>query len=191
MSFARAIDLAPTLRAQLLHLGSLVGPVGWIGLGALGVALVLAVVSRTQLDPANRLARSELAELEATLTRASAPGAALRNPTDAMMAVASQLPPADRMSVFIQEVQSRATGAGVQIDRTEYRVQSALGDRAFRLQMTMPAHGTYPQLRSWLEALLREHPSAALDELSLRREAEGAALLEAHVAFSYYSGAVR
>jgi Tfp pilus assembly protein PilO len=185
------MKLAPALQAWSLYLSSRAGPVGWAGLAALLLAALLAGAARFELDPANQAAADELAQLQAQLKRASAPGAALRNPTDAMGAVAGQLPAAEQMPAFIQDVQSRAQRGGVQIDRTEYRVQSALGRRALRLQLVMPAHGTYPQLRAWLESLLHEYSSAALDELSLRRQGEGGAQLDAHVVFSFYSQAAR
>jgi hypothetical protein len=183
--------LASVLPARLLYVASRAGPIGWIGLGAAVLALVLMGVSRFQLDPAIRAETEDLARFEAQLAKASVPGAALRNPTDAIGAVADQLPPAERMPTFIQDVQERAQRGGVRIDRTEYRVQSALGKRALRLQLVLPAHGTYPQLRGWLESLLHQHPSAALDELTLRRETEGSVQLESHVVFSYYCQAVR
>jgi hypothetical protein len=185
------MKLASVLHARLLYLSSCAGPVGWTGLGAIVLALALAAVSRFQLDPTIQADTGELAQLQVQLARASAPGAPLRDPLDAIGAVADQLPAAERMPAFIQDVQDRAQHGGVRIDRTEYRVQSALGKRALRLQLVMPAHGTYPQLRRWIESLLHEHPSAALDEVTLRREAEGAVQLESHVVFSYYCQAVR
>ncbi len=185
------MKFAPVLQARLLYLGSRAGPIGWAGLGTLLLALLLVGVSRFELDPANQTVIDELARLEVQLAKASAPGAALRNPSDALAALAGQLPAAEQMPTFIEDVQNRAQRGGIQIDRTEYRVQSALGSRALRLQLVMPAHGSYPQLRTWLEALLHEHPGAALDELSLRRQAEGAPQLEAHVAFSFYSQTAR
>jgi hypothetical protein len=185
------MKVATLLLARLLYVGSRAGPVGWVGVGAMLLALAMFGASHLQLDPGNRAAIEDIAQLQAQIARASAPGAALRNPTDAMAAVAGQLPAADQVPVFIQDVQNRASRGGVQIERTEYRMQSALGNRALQLQLVLPAHGTYPQLRTWLESLLHDHPSAALDELSLRREHDGTAQLEARVIFSFYSQAVR
>jgi len=185
------MKLASVLHARLLYLALRAGPIGWTGFGAVVLALVLTGMSRFQLDPAIQAETEEVAGLEVQLAKASVPGAVLGNPTDPTGAVADQLPAAERMPAFIQDVQDRAQRGGVRIDRTEYRVQSALGKRALRLQLVLPAHGTYPQLRGWLESLLHEHPSAALDELTLRREAEGAIQLESHVVFSYYCQAVR
>ena len=177
--------------ARLSYVGACVGPVGWIGLAALLIALALVAVSHLQIDPGNRAASDEIARLQAQIVQASKPGAPLRNPADAMAAVAGQLPTADQAPLFIEDVQNSASRSHIQIDRTEYAVQSALGSRALRVQLTMPAHGSYPQLRTWLQSLLHEHPSTALNELSLRREHDGAGQLEARVTISFYSQAVR
>ena len=185
------MSLHPALQARLLYLGLRAGPVGWAGFGALLLALALTLASRLELDPANRAATQVRAELAAQLAKASSPGAALRDVADPTAAIAGELPAAGQMPAFIHDVQDLASHNSVQIDRTEYRVQSALGKRAQRLQLVMPAHGTYPQLRTWLEALLHDYPSAVLDELSLRRQADGATQLEARVVFSFYSQPVR
>lgn len=185
------MKLTPVLQARLGYCALRVGPIGWAGAGALGVALALAVVARLQVEPASRAALDERAVLERRLAKASAPDADLRNEADPAAAVAAQLPAPEQMPAFIHEVQERAAHEGVQIDRAEYRVQSALGKRALRMQLVMPAHGTYPQVRTWLQALLHEYPSAVLDELGIRRHADGVAELEAHVALSLYCQAIR
>jgi len=166
------------------------GPVGWIGLGALALAIGLMLYSRLALESANSRASDEVAQLRAELARTLGRGALVRTPVDALGAVAAQLPPADRFPAFIGQVQDRAQRDGVRIERSEYRVQSALDKRALRLQMMMPAHGTYPQLRAWLQSLLQSFPNSALDELSMRRETEGSAQLEANVSLSFYSQVV-
>jgi hypothetical protein len=181
----------PVLLARVRYVGSRVGAIGWAGLAGALLALLLVAAARLNVDPANHEAADHIADLRARFDRASLPGAALRDPADAMAAVAAQLPAADQAPGFIQDVQAGAARDGVRIDRTEYRIQSALGGRAQQLQLVMPAHGTYPQLRTWLQALLSGHPSAALDELALHRETDGAAQLEARVMLTFYTRAVR
>ena len=181
----------PELQARIVYLALRMGPVAWAGVGTLLAALALTIVSRLQAEPANRAALEERSSLELRLARASAPGAMRRDAADPVGAIAGQLPGAERMPAFIHDVQDRAVHEGIQIDRAEYRVQSALGKRALRMQLVMPAHGTYPQLRTWLQALLHEYPSAVLDELGMRRHADGAAELEAHVTLSLYCQPVR
>lgn len=185
------MKLAPALQARLWFLASRTGAVGAAGAACTAAALALVLIAHLQLAPANRANAAELDPLRAQIAKASAPGAALIDPADAVAAVTGELPPPDRIAAFIEDVQADAVHGGVQIDRTEYRMQSALEKRALRLQLVLPAHGSYPQLRAWLQKLLQAYPTAALDELSLRRQAQGAAQLEAHVVFSFYTQALR
>lgn len=184
--------VSPLLRARLRHAVLRCGLPGWIGAGALLAAVAVVAQARWQAaEQIDRTAR-EIAELNLRLQRLQGQGAVpARAAADPSAAVSAQLPAADTAPGFIQAVQDDAQHAGVQIDRAEYKVQAALGRRVVRLQMAMPAHGTYPQLRGWIQSLLYEHPGAALDELSLRRESDGSAQLEARIGLSYYSQAVR
>jgi hypothetical protein len=179
------------VRAGAAYLVRRVGAVGWSGLAALAVAAALLAVDRLGLDPANRAAAEELVQLKDHLARGRLSGSTLNAAPDPIAMIVNQLPSADRVPVFVEAVQEQAARRSLQIDRAEYRVQKTLGGRALRYQLTMPAHGGYPQVRGWLEVLLHDYPSAALDELSLRRESDGAGQLEARVSLSFYSQAVR
>ena len=177
------------VRVRALYVGRRIGPVGWGGLAALTLASVVLLAGPIVVDPSNRGLSEELAQLKQQLDRSHRPPT-LAAVADPVALIVAQLPPPEQVPRFVREVQEEASRRGLQIDRTEYRVQKSLGARALRYQLTMPAHGSYPQLRAWLEALLHDYPSAALDELSLRREADGAGRLEAHVTLSLYSQGV-
>lgn len=182
---------ADVVRARALHLAMRIGAIGWCGLAALTLGAALIVVGRAGLDPADRATAAELAQLKERLARGRLPDPTLGAASDPIAMIVSQLPAADGVPAFVEKVQEKATRRSLQIDRTEYRVQKALGGRALRYQLAMPAHGVYPQLRGWLEELLHDYPSAALDELALRRESDGNGQLEARVSLSFYSQAVR
>jgi Tfp pilus assembly protein PilO len=139
------------------------------------------------MDSANRSIADALDDTGRELARARQRDLAMGNLADPIGTIASQLPPAEGVPKFVEDVQLRAGHEGLQVDRTEYQVQSALHGRALRYQLTMPAHGTYPGLRAWVAGLLHEYPNATLDEISLRRESDGAGQLEARVVFSFYS----
>lgn len=160
------------------------GVVGWIGiaallLGAAGIAIVAPALERT-----NAAQAQELAALQAHLAQ-------LRNPKvaqaqrDPVGALTASLPPASAVPDFVAAIQRRADQDAVQIDRTEYRVQAVLGRTAQRYRLSFPAHVDYPHLRTWLEALLHDYPSVALDEISLRREVDGGEELDAHIGLSF------
>jgi hypothetical protein len=181
---------AVLLRARLAYAARRIGPVGWAGIAALLVAVALAAGARLWLDPANRALTAEAAQLKELIARARRPDARFNPIADPVGTIVAQLPPADQLPAFVEAVQAQAGRKGLQIDRTEYRVQKTLSGRALRYQLSMPAHGGYPQIRTWLEALLHDYPSAALDELSMHRAADGSPQLDARITLSFYSQGV-
>jgi hypothetical protein len=73
-------------------------------------------------------------------------------------------------SEHLKSVFAVATQAGVTPEQADYRWRQDAACGCQALQLTMPVRGTYPQLRAFIDALLAEFPSLALDEISLQRE---------------------
>lgn len=172
------------IRAAASFVATTLGPLGWIGVGALILATgLLAIV----LPSINRFNSEQARELDALDRQREQ----LRNPNvaqaqrDPMLGFLSHLPPASDVPDFLASVQRSADNGAVQIDRTEYHAQSMLGNAAQRYRLSFPAHVDYPHLRAWLEALLHNYPSLALLELSMRREVDGGEELDAHVSLSF------
>jgi hypothetical protein len=151
---------------------------------ALGAGLVVA----PGLAADNRELAAQLAQLEARPASPSGAAAAARyDPADPAAALWDQLPAADRFAPFVDALQAQAARRGVVIDRTEYRFQPVLGNRALRTQLILPAHGDYVRIRAWLEDTLHDFPSASLQELALHRVSEGSAQLDARVVIAFYT----
>lgn len=109
-------------------------------------------------------------------------------PADASARPASlldSLPEAAQAADFVEHLHLEAQRAGVTIDRAEYRAPGSPAPLN-RLQVVLPASGSYAAMARWLDAVLRRHPSAAIDELALQRDGSGA-VLRARVVFSHYS----
>ncbi|MBV8209859.1 MAG: hypothetical protein JO133_07325 [Burkholderiaceae bacterium] len=181
---------AALLRARLWHAARRIGPVGWSGIAALMLAATVGIGGRLWLNASNRALIDEADQWKEQIARARRPDSAFNPIADPIGTVVAQLPPADQLPAFVEEVQAQAVHRGLQVDRTEYRVQKTLGGRALRYQLSMPAHGGYPQIRGWLEGLLHDFPSSALDDLSMLRAGDGSAQLDARVTLSFYSRGV-
>ncbi len=179
------------LQARALYLVQRVGPVGWCGATAVVLSASFLLGGRMWLDLANATLTDELSRLKVQLERERLAATSPALNADPVTAIVAQLPPADQVPAFVESVQTEAARRGLQIDRTEYRVQKELGGRVYRYQLQMPAHGTYPQLRAWLATLLHDFPRAGLDELSMRRASDGSSQLDARVSFAFYSQGVR
>jgi Tfp pilus assembly protein PilO len=158
---------------------------GWSA--ALGVALLLtAVVLWAGAAPALQQLTSrvelENEDLHQRLSRAAQPSAAAGQHGDPVRALNEQLPTADRLPAFLDTVYQRAAAGRLTISRTEYR-RSAPTAGVQRFRIVLPVQGRYPELRIWLEKVLAAHPSAALDELLIRRSGDE---VEARVQLSFF-----
>jgi Tfp pilus assembly protein PilO len=130
------------------------------------------------------LERAELA------TRLGSRGAQAARPTER-----SQLsnfyaffPLTQAVPELLGEIARAAQRNGLSLDKGEYRLGQ---DKEFRLaqyQVTFPVRGTYAQVRGFVNAVLDAVPAAALDEITLKREAIGEQNLEARVRFTLYLG---
>jgi hypothetical protein len=160
------------------------GWAGWAGLVGLLLGLCGMLLVAPQLEKANAGSVAQIEALQHRVAKLQDPVAA-RAARDPLAALVASLPPASAVPDFVAAIQRRADEGGVQIDRTEYRVQPVLGRSAQRYRLSFPANADYPHLRAWLEALLHDYPNLILDELSLRRAVDGGEELEAHVGVSF------
>jgi hypothetical protein len=101
-------------------------------------------------------------------------------------ALLEALPPDDAVAAFIDDLHRLAARHRVVVERAEYRTPQTTPASLRRTQVVLPATGRYPDFGAWLAALLRAHPSAALDELTLQRDAE-AGQVRLRVVLSVYT----
>jgi len=176
------------LAAHAAFVASRLGWAGWAGIGALLIGLIALLVGTPLLERAAARDAAQLAELRALLALQADPKAAQRA-RDPLAALVDTLPSSAQVPDFVAALQRRADKSAVQIDRTEYRVQAVLGKAAQRYRLRFPAHADYPHLRIWLEGLLHDYPSLVLDDISLRRAADGGEELEASIGLSFLARA--
>lgn len=96
------------------------------------------------------------------------------------------LPQAAGALQAVRHLHRSATEHGVVLSTGEYRLVDEPGGRLQRYQITLPADGTYPDLRAWMADVLNELPTMALDELSVKRNAVDEAGVQARVRWSFY-----
>ena len=98
----------------------------------------------------------------------------------------ASLPQAAGALQAVRHLHRSAAEHHVLLSTGEYRLVSEPGGRLQRYQITLPAVGTYPDLRAWMADVLNEIPTVALDELSLKRNAVGEPLVQARLRWSFY-----
>ncbi|WP_156406457.1 GspMb/PilO family protein [Hydrogenophaga sp. Root209] len=96
------------------------------------------------------------------------------------------LPQAAGALQAVRHIHRSASEHGVALSTGEYRLVDEPGGRLQRYQITLPADGTYPDLRAWMADVLNELPTMALDELSFKRNTVGESKVQARVRWSFY-----
>lgn len=89
-------------------------------------------------------------------------------------------PSASELTDGLERVHRLARAAGLDLAQGEYRLERrAAGLWSYRV--TLPVRGTYPQLRDFLAALLKDIPTASLDALRFERKKAQETQLDAQV----------
>jgi len=77
------------------------------------------------------------------------------------------------------------------LKKGEYKLSREADFRLTRYEITLPVSGDYSSVRGFVNEVLQAVPSAALDELTLKRESADQPELEARVRFSVFLGEER
>jgi hypothetical protein len=178
------IDAGRALQLSRFAFWRLAAP-AWVGIALLLGSLIAILVVLPAARDEESGARARIAELSGIAAREAIAREAAAS-RDSPAGLLQSLPAPGRASSFVADLEAGARHHGVQIDRSEYHVHPVLARDAQRYQVSFPARADYPTFRAWIEELLRDNPSLALDDLGLRRLADGGEELEARVSLSLY-----
>lgn len=155
---------------------------GWSWVLALLVALVTVGLQQGALKPA----RAALASAQDhARDRARAP-VEIRPPQPSLAHLQEPLRTAPPAPELARKMAALAQAHGVVASQADYQANAHPGLGLSQLQVTQPVRATYPQFRRYVEAVLREVPSASLDHVSARREHVGQGQLEVRLRWSFW-----
>lgn len=86
----------------------------------------------------------------------------------------------------IRQLGALAQAEGIGLAQAEYHQQLHKTTGLLQVQVVQPVRATYPQLRQYIEAVLRAHPNVSLDQISARRDNVGQSQLEARLRWSFW-----
>ena len=156
---------------------------GIAGVLGIGVLLFCATFYFSALRPAQDALAARQSATAGTsaipvaqpLTRAADPLSELHSRFPAMAALPSQ----------VERLHRIARSSGLQLQQGEYRLEvPPAGLAAYRV--SLPARGEYRALRTFIGAVLKEMPVAAIDRVRFERKKPGDAQLEAHLQLTLY-----
>jgi uncharacterized protein YwlG (UPF0340 family) len=143
-------------------------------------------VGMTEHAKQARLAQDEVAE-RARLTRISLnPAEANRAPGTQLQAFYGYFPAREKAPELIKSIYSAAHAESLVLAQGEYKYSPGKAAGMGNYQVNLPVRGSYTQIRKFIVKVLNSVPSAALEEVSFRREQVGKADLEAKIRFSIY-----
>lgn len=155
----------------------LLGPWGWAGialwLAALltgGLALLQQQRTADIVVPAPLAAVTVSAPRASTVTR-SAP---------------LQLPQEVGVPLMIASMQEESRKAGLVWPQAEYRVLDGSPEQLSQLEVQTVIKGSYPQVKLWVESLLRAHPALGLRSWTMERPNADTGMADAKLVWVLY-----
>lgn len=159
--------------------------------GAAGIAL--AVFAAAVFVSAVLPTRARIDDLRAQLIRMQRTAGAGQTAPDQAARVSGQLalftrnfPVLTEVPGWILRMHDIAARNDLALEAGEYRLTPAKDGGLARYQITLPLHGGYAQVRTFLDEVLTEIPAAALDEVTIRRENVMAAATQTRVRLTLY-----
>ena len=164
--------------------------IGWMG--AVGVALVtFAVVLKlsavSALDAELVDLKSEAESLHASYQISLKQPAGTRNgPADQLETFYEFFPAVGSLRESLLALYGAAEKHGITLELGNYKLIQEKGRRLARYQITLPVRGSYDQIRGFMAAVLNQVPSAAFEDIGLKRETIGSPALDASIRLSLF-----
>jgi hypothetical protein len=162
----------------------------WPGLLGLGLLAAAAAIYAAGVLPAQlRLAAldAESARLDARLGGRGKGGEPASGGSQ-LETFYRFFPAAAALPELLRQIQRAAEANGLRLEKGEYRLNHEGDFPLARYLVTLPLRGGYGEVRKFVNDVLDAVPAAALEDLTLRREAIDDAQVEARVRFVLFLG---
>jgi len=178
---------------RLRHLIESLGKIGLAGLAALLFCVVFYFAAVRPAETTLEALRSAELQLPARLpqaSRAGVPGARVAVPrSDDLRTFQSRFSGTNQIAADVEKLWANAAVYQIDLARGEYRLESG-GPGLMRYHITLPIRATYARLRAFINFILKEFPTAAIDGLRFERKSIGETQLDARIELTlYYSSA--
>jgi Tfp pilus assembly protein PilO len=160
-----------------------------IGLAVFALAFFMSTVAPAR-EEAGRL-RAKLARLQSAAVKVPHDSNATERGISQLATFTRNFPTLTEAPGWILKMHQIAARNELTLETGEYRLTGAKDGELARYQITLPLHGGYAQVRTFLEQVLTEIPAAALDEVTIRRESIGSRATETRVRLTLYLAAAK
>lgn len=90
------------------------------------------------------------------------------------------------ISKILDKLYAAAKHSNLTLQRGDYKLKRDSNSQFLRYEIELPVQGRYPAIQGFAYRALKEIPTLALDEISFKREAANAALVQAKLHFTLY-----
>lgn len=130
-------------------------------------------------------AQAELAQEQSTATAKRVVEEPLSEGQE-LAALQGVLRTAPEPAELVRRMAALAQAEQIILQQSDYQQQVHTTTRLVQVHVTQPVKASYPQLRRYIESVLRTIPNASLDQVAARRENVGQAQLEARLRWSFW-----
>ena len=154
-----------------------IGRTGWLGLAALAVALLIAGTVLRHMNQQRQNLEQDLRDLRQG-RMPSKYGASAQLPR--------LLPGPAAATDFATVLHTLADGESVRVERMEYQMQRESGKALLLYRADIVAVAPYLRLRGWIDSILRERPTVAIDDLIFERSSADLSEVTARIRLTLY-----
>lgn len=155
------------------------------GVVALGVLAACGAFYFSTFAPARDELAAQRVALDKLRSRALPPALTGSGENAALRRFYALFPSFDGLTAEVERLHGHARAAGLELSQGEYRLERpAAGLWLYRV--TLPARGSYAQVRAMVGAVLKDMPVASLDALRFERRRAEDSQVEAQLRFTLY-----
>jgi hypothetical protein len=92
----------------------------------------------------------------------------------------------EQLAEQLARVHGIAEGLGLEIKRADYRMSSTPERKLDRYQMVVPVQGSYPVVRSFITAVLRDSPTLSIEQVQFQRKDIAVDAVDTQISFTLY-----
>jgi len=165
----------------------------WRGLGGLALLLFAAGAAGIVIHSGRQRVQELDAEVASLVSRLGQRGSLNAAPSGRgqLSNFYAFFPLIENVPELLGRIHRAALDNQLLLKKGEYKLSREADFRLARYEITLPVNGDYTSVRSFVNEVLQALPSAALDELALKRESADQPELEARVRFSLFLGEER
>jgi Tfp pilus assembly protein PilO len=167
-------------------MGAIRRELGGLGLASLGVLAAAILCSTLVVRPLEGRSDRLKETLAASSARSATSGAGSVSQTaEKLAALYAHLETREPTTELLARLYAAGAATGVELRSAEYRLQPG-GGRIERYEVTLPATGSYAQIRAFLGKALADIPALSLDQVKFHKQRANDAQVQAEMRLTFH-----